>query len=51
MGTILKNLNVRLYDDLLKEESDYLPADYEDKLLRKAIGGKLPKIVKQILNN
>jgi hypothetical protein len=51
MGTILKNLNVRLYDDLLKEESDYLPAEYENKLLRKAIGGKLPKIVKQILNN
>lgn len=49
MGTILKNLNVRIYADLLKEESDYLPAEYEDKLLRKAIGVKLPKIVKQIL--
>lgn len=49
MGMILKNLNTRIYDDLIKEESDYLPAEYEDKLLRKAIGGKLPKIVKQIL--
>jgi hypothetical protein len=49
MGTILKNLGGRIYDDILKEESDSLPENYEVQLLRKAIGSKLPHIVKDLL--
>lgn len=50
MGIILKNLNVRIYEDLLKEESDYLPDRYDEKELRKSIGKILPLIVKATLN-
>jgi hypothetical protein len=49
MGVILRNLNVRIYDDLLKEESDSLPDGYDDKLLRKSIGRVLPTMVKDII--
>lgn len=50
MGTILKNLGSRVYEDILKEESEMLPKDYEVQLIRKAIGGRLPKIVKDIIS-
>lgn len=50
MSIILKNLGSRIYDDIIKEESDSLPENYEVQSLRKAIGGTLPKIVKDILN-
>lgn len=50
MGLILKNLGGRIYEDIIKEESDSLPENYEVQILRKAIGGLLPKIVKEILN-
>ncbi|AYB37599.1 RNA ligase family protein [Brevibacillus laterosporus] len=49
MGVVLKNLNVRIYEDLLKEESDYLPKEYEEKVLRKSLGRLLPTLVKKIL--
>lgn len=49
MGVILRNLNVRIYDDLLKEESDSLPDGYDDKLLRKSIGRVLLTMVKDII--
>ncbi|MBG9776127.1 hypothetical protein [Brevibacillus laterosporus] len=49
MGIILKNLNVRIYEDLLKEESDYLSKEYEEKVLRKSLGRLLPTLVKKIL--
>lgn len=49
MGVILKNLNPRIYDDLIKEESDYLPDECDHKLLRKSIGRTLPNMVKQII--
>ncbi|TPG68625.1 hypothetical protein EEL31_08900 [Brevibacillus laterosporus] len=49
MGIILKNLNVRIYEDLLKEESDYLSKEYEEKLLRKSLSRLLPTLVKKIL--
>lgn len=51
MGNILKNLGGKIYEDIMKEESDSLPENYEIQLLRKAIGSKLPQIVKDIINN
>lgn len=51
MGLILKNLGSRIYEDVMKEESDSLPENYEVQILRKAIGGLLPKIVKDIIIN
>ncbi|PHA03065.1 hypothetical protein COE51_01600 [Bacillus pseudomycoides] len=50
MGVILKNLNQRIYEDMLKEESDMLPKDYEENQIRKAIGRSLAAIVKSIIN-
>lgn len=49
MGTILKNLGNRVYDDIMKEEADSL-ATYEEKDIRKCIGKKLPVIIKSLLN-
>ena len=49
MGLILKNLGNRIYEDILKEESDSLPDGYDIQPLRKAIGSRIPKIVKEIL--
>lgn len=49
MGLILKHLGTRVYDDIMKEESDSLNT-YEEKDIRKCIGKKLPVIVKSILN-
>lgn len=51
MGLILKNLGSRVFDDLIKEEVDYLPEEYDEKLIRKSIGSVLPVLVKKILNN
>lgn len=51
MGIILKNLNVRIYEDLLKEESDYLPAEYDEKEMRKSIGKLVPTFVKRTLSS
>lgn len=50
MGTILKNLSTRIINDMLKEESDTLPNDYDEKEIGRTCGKKLPLIVKQILN-
>jgi len=49
MGLILKNLGSRVYEDIIKEESDSLPENYEIQLIRKAIGNKLPSAIKDIL--
>jgi len=51
MRVILSNLGNRIYEDILKEESDSLPEGYEVQALRKAIGSKIPKIVKEIIAN
>lgn len=48
MGLILKHLGNRAYDDIMKEEADSLEK-YEEKDIRKAIGKKLPLIVKEII--
>lgn len=49
MGTILKNLGQRSYEDMLKEERDFLPAEFDEKVLSKSVGKKLPVIVKKII--
>lgn len=49
IGLILKNLGNRVYDDMIKEESDSLPNDFEESKLRKGIGKNLPLIVKDII--
>jgi len=51
MRLILSNLGTRIYEDILKEESDSLPEGYEIQALRKAIGSKIPQIVKDIIGN
>ncbi|MED1784688.1 hypothetical protein P4V43_22920 [Brevibacillus fortis] len=48
MGVILKNLNLRIHDDLLKEEADALSDEYDEKELRKAISKVIPLLVKEI---
>lgn len=48
MGTILKNINIRIYEDIMKEESD-LFINYEPSNIRKMIGKNLPIIIKEIL--
>ncbi|PED16424.1 hypothetical protein CON01_00820 [Bacillus thuringiensis] len=50
MGTILKNISPRLYDDMMKEESDMLPEGFDDKQIRKAIARSVANVVKEILN-
>lgn len=49
MQVILQNLGGRIYDDMLKEESEMLPKEFEEKQIRKAIGRGLAVIVKEIL--
>lgn len=49
MGLILKNLGSRIYEDIIKEESESLPENYEEQLIRKVIRGRLPLIVKEII--
>jgi len=51
MRLILSNLGTRIYEDILKEENDSLPEGYEVQALRKAIGSKIPQIVKEIIGN
>lgn len=51
MRIILQTLNTRIYEDIIKEESDSLPENADIQVLRKAIGSLLPKIVKLIINN
>ena len=49
MGTILRNLGTRVYDDILKEETP--PQDFDEKAARRAIGKHLPLMVKEIIND
>ncbi|MFI2856919.1 RNA ligase family protein [Paenibacillus sp. JSM ZJ436] len=48
MGTILKHLGVRLYEDIVKEEYEVVK-NYEEKEIRKVIGKMIPSIVKSII--
>jgi hypothetical protein len=49
MGVILKNMNPRIQEDILKEESEMLPEDYDAKQLSKAVARKVAMTVKKIL--
>jgi len=48
MGTILKSLGNRIYEDIMKEESE-LFIDEEENKIRKIIGKNVPSIVREIL--
>ncbi|UED77460.1 hypothetical protein [Brevibacillus sp. DP1.3A] len=50
MGVILKNLNLRIHEDLLKEEVDALPGGYDEKELRKVISKAILYFVKEIFS-
>jgi hypothetical protein len=50
MGTILKNMNTRIYEDIIKEESDLLPEQHDEKQLRKAISRTVANTVKKIID-
>ncbi|AGI11765.1 RNA ligase [Bacillus phage vB_BanS-Tsamsa] len=49
MGIILRNMGTRIFEDIMKEESDMLPADYDENQVRKAIGRNIAQIVKKII--
>ncbi|WP_431785908.1 RNA ligase family protein [Paenibacillus lactis] len=48
MGTILKQLGNRLYDDIVKEEYEVIK-NFEEKEVRRVIGKSLPSIVKSVI--
>lgn len=49
MGTILKHMNPRIKEDILKEERDLLAEVYDEKQLSKAVGRTVANTVKRIL--
>lgn len=49
MGTILRELGNRIYEDIIEEEGDSLPEGFEEKMIKKGIGRALPVIVKTII--
>lgn len=49
IGTILKTIGTPIKEDLIKEESDSLPKEYDEKNLSKSVGKKLPLFVKEII--
>lgn len=51
MGTILKNMNTRIKEDIIKEESELLAYDYDEKQLSKAVSRTVVTIVKNLLTN
>ncbi|MGE6347908.1 RNA ligase family protein [Bacillus mycoides] len=51
MGVILKNMNTRIKEDILKEESEMLPEDYDEKQLSKSISRVVAQSVKQLIIN
>lgn len=48
MGIILKLLGNRVYEDIMKEESDLL-SEFEESIIKRGIGKSLPLIVKEVL--
>jgi hypothetical protein len=49
MGTILRNMNPRIIEDVLKEERDLLADTYDEKQLNKAVARTVALTVKKIL--
>lgn len=50
MGTILRNMNPRVLEDILKEERDLLPEQYDEKQLSKAVSRTVVQIVKKLID-
>ena len=50
MGLILKNLGGRVFEDIMKEESD-LFINYEEDKIKRIIGKNLPNTIKGILRD
>lgn len=50
MGIILKNMGDRIVEDMMKEEKDELPDDFDMKNIKKSVGKKLPLFIKEIIN-
>jgi hypothetical protein len=48
MGIILKALGSRVYEDIMKEESD-LFVKYEEDKIKRTIGKNIPSVVKEVL--
>ncbi|PEN97905.1 hypothetical protein CN553_12780 [Bacillus cereus] len=51
MGVILKNMNTRIKEDILKEESETLPEGYDEKQLSKSIARVVAQSVKKLIIN
>lgn len=49
MGLILRNMGSLVYEDIMKEEGDFLAEGYCEKKIRQSVGKKLPTIVKEII--
>lgn len=49
MGIILKNLVPAVEADIIKEERDMLPEEYDGKSIRKSVSKRVPPIIKSIL--
>jgi hypothetical protein len=49
MGSILKNVGSRIFQDMLDEEVNELPVEFNEKSIKQAIGKVLPSYVKKIL--
>jgi hypothetical protein len=50
MGIILRTIGGQIYQDMIDEEIDELPIEFDEKSIKKAIGKVLPIYVKQILS-
>lgn len=50
MGTILRALGSKVYDDIMKEESD-LFVEYDKDEIKRGIGKNTPQVVKEILKD
>lgn len=48
MGKVLRAIGTRVYDDIMKEESD-LFIEYEEAMIKKYVGKNTPNVVKSIL--
>ena len=48
MSLILRSLGNKVYEDIIKEESDIF-SEYDQDMVKKCVGKNTPQIVKEIL--
>lgn len=48
MGSILKHMSIRIYEDIIKEESEIF-AEFEEVNVKRGLGKKIPSMVKAII--